>query len=55
MLFRIDTFKTILGHHIVTNRTDRMTIEEIELVVNREAPFRYTRRQISSILEVLKL
>ncbi|XP_078162646.1 minichromosome maintenance (MCM2/3/5) family protein isoform X2 [Carex rostrata] len=48
---RIDTFKTILGHHIVTNRTDRMTIEEIEQVVNREAPFRYTRRQISSILE----
>ncbi|KAF3329720.1 DNA replication licensing factor MCM3 [Carex littledalei] len=48
---RIDVFKTILGHHIVTNRTDRMTIEEIEQVVNREAPFRYTRRQISSILE----
>ncbi|KAJ1702395.1 hypothetical protein LUZ63_002174 [Rhynchospora breviuscula] len=51
---RINTFKTILGHHIVTNRMDRMTIDEIEQVVNREAPSRYTRRQISSILEEMQ-
>ncbi|KAJ4758620.1 DNA helicase [Rhynchospora pubera] len=51
---RIDTFKTILGHHIVTNRMDRMTVDEIEQVVNREAPSRYTRRQISSILEEMQ-
>ncbi|XP_042440568.1 DNA replication licensing factor MCM3-like [Zingiber officinale] len=48
---RIEAFEAILGQHVMLNHLDQISIDEIEGLVNRETTNRYTRRQISFILE----
>ncbi|KAJ3677518.1 hypothetical protein LUZ60_003242 [Juncus effusus] len=48
---KISTFRSILGQHVLTNHVNMISIDEIERVVNSEAPSRYTRAQTLSILE----
>ncbi|KAG0469228.1 hypothetical protein HPP92_018556 [Vanilla planifolia] len=50
-LERIEAFESILGQHVLANHLDQISISEVELIVNREAPAPYTRPQVESILE----
>ncbi|KAG0469240.1 hypothetical protein HPP92_018568 [Vanilla planifolia] len=50
-LERIEAFESILGQHVLANHLDQVSISEVELIVNREAPAPYTRPQVESILE----
>ncbi|KAG8094469.1 hypothetical protein GUJ93_ZPchr0012g20337 [Zizania palustris] len=48
---RIEAFEAILGQHVLANHIDRISIDDIEQTVNKEAAAPYNRQQVEFILE----
>ncbi|XP_077250981.1 DNA replication licensing factor MCM3-like [Tasmannia lanceolata] len=51
---RVETFNTIFGQHMATNRLDLISIMEIEQIINQGVAVPYTRQDVESLLEKLQ-
>ncbi|PON50787.1 DNA replication licensing factor Mcm [Trema orientale] len=51
---RIEAFNSLFGQHMRANRLDLISIDGIEEAVNSRADFRYSRAEITSLLEKLQ-
>ncbi|KAK1325679.1 hypothetical protein QJS10_CPA01g01674 [Acorus calamus] len=51
---RTETFQTMFAQHMMANHLDHISITEIEQMVNRSAAVRFTRPEITSLLEKLQ-
>ncbi|KAK1302854.1 hypothetical protein QJS10_CPB12g00563 [Acorus calamus] len=49
---RTETFQSMFAQHMMANHLDHISITEIEQMVNRSAAVRFTRPEITSLLEM---